>query len=254
MYEEHPTFTSIEDDEKIWRYMDFTKFISLLENENLFFSRADLFEDKFEGTYPKSHQKAKVTEESSLNQEEYEKLLKTMVNFNSYFRKTIFINCWHINEFESEAMWKIYSSSNNSVAVQSTFRNLKQAFNNGSYPIHIGKVNYIDYNTECIGINNGYNPYLYKRRSFEHERELRAVINQMPNMKVDDSLFNLDSKCFSNGIDVHIDLCTLIEKIYISPIADDWFKKLVNQIVKRYKLKIEVIQSELAQGPLMFLE
>lgn len=254
MYEEHPSFTSIAESDKIWRYMDFTKFISLLENEKMFFPRADLFNDKFEGTYPKSHQRAKVTEASSLNQEEYEELLKLMVNSSIHFRKTMYINCWHINEFESEAMWKIYSSTNNSVVIQSTFENLKQAFCNESHSIYIGKVNYIDYNTELIDMSNGFTPYLYKRKSFEYERELRAVISQFPSMQEGDSLFDLDIKKFSDGINVPIDLFTLIEKIYISPIADEWFKELVIQIVKRYNLRKEVIQSELAQWPLTFLE
>ena len=33
---------------KIWRYMDFTKFVSMLENGGLFFARADQLEDEFE--------------------------------------------------------------------------------------------------------------------------------------------------------------------------------------------------------------
>jgi hypothetical protein len=41
----HPT--------KIWRYMDFTKFISVLDTQTLFFSRIDLLGDKFEGSVPK---------------------------------------------------------------------------------------------------------------------------------------------------------------------------------------------------------
>jgi len=35
---------------KIWRYMDFTQFVSMLEAGGLLFRRADLLEDKFEGT------------------------------------------------------------------------------------------------------------------------------------------------------------------------------------------------------------
>ena len=52
MYKEHNSFESIDDNKKIWRYMDFTKFIDILENEALFFTRSDRFEDKFEGTLP----------------------------------------------------------------------------------------------------------------------------------------------------------------------------------------------------------
>jgi hypothetical protein len=47
----HPAFTAPSDiHTQIWRYMDFTQFVSILEQKALLFTRADLLEDKFEGT------------------------------------------------------------------------------------------------------------------------------------------------------------------------------------------------------------
>ena len=40
------------DDTVLWRYMDFTKFVSLLEKSALFFPRADKLGDPFEGYWP----------------------------------------------------------------------------------------------------------------------------------------------------------------------------------------------------------
>ena len=53
MYEEHPSFKSPPDDAVLWRYMDFTKFVSLLDKRALFFVRADKLGDPFEGTITK---------------------------------------------------------------------------------------------------------------------------------------------------------------------------------------------------------
>jgi len=51
----HPAFEQPQDEnEKVWRYLDFKKFVDLLESSELFFPRADKFDDKFEGTYPES--------------------------------------------------------------------------------------------------------------------------------------------------------------------------------------------------------
>ena len=50
MYEEHPVFNPPPDDAILWRYMDFTKFVSLLEKQALFFARADKLGDSFEGS------------------------------------------------------------------------------------------------------------------------------------------------------------------------------------------------------------
>jgi hypothetical protein len=52
-YEEHEIFTPPEDPTAtIWRYMDFTKLVSLLETKSLFFARADKLGDAFEGSMP----------------------------------------------------------------------------------------------------------------------------------------------------------------------------------------------------------
>jgi hypothetical protein len=54
MYEDHPVFAQpISDTVKVWRYMDFTKFVSLIDSRCLFFTRADKFNDSFEGSWPK---------------------------------------------------------------------------------------------------------------------------------------------------------------------------------------------------------
>ena len=38
-----------EDESVIWRYLDFPKFVSLLKDRALFMTRADKFDDVFEG-------------------------------------------------------------------------------------------------------------------------------------------------------------------------------------------------------------
>ena len=43
---------------KIWRYMDFTKFVSMLENKGIFFPSLAMFDDPFEGSYSKGNKKS----------------------------------------------------------------------------------------------------------------------------------------------------------------------------------------------------
>src|SRR3954466_4331681 len=51
-----PVFVGPEDpDGFIWRYMDFTKFVDLLDSKRLFFSRGDLLGDPFECSYPRGN-------------------------------------------------------------------------------------------------------------------------------------------------------------------------------------------------------
>ena len=52
MHKEHEYLDIPPDDVVLWRYMDFTKFVSLLEKSALFFPRADKLGDPFEGYWP----------------------------------------------------------------------------------------------------------------------------------------------------------------------------------------------------------
>jgi hypothetical protein len=55
MYKEHPSFNSISDDTKIWRFMDLAKFCDVLEKNSLFFVKPEKFRDPWEGYLPKKH-------------------------------------------------------------------------------------------------------------------------------------------------------------------------------------------------------
>jgi hypothetical protein len=50
MVEKHSRYEWPPDDTVIWRYLDFTKFVEMVSSKSLFFSRADKFQDPFEGS------------------------------------------------------------------------------------------------------------------------------------------------------------------------------------------------------------
>lgn len=109
-----------------------------------------------------------------IEKEELEKNAKSIVEQISHRRKGIFINCWYHSEYESEAMWKIYAADvKNAIAIQTTYGELKQQIGECAT---IKPVRYVDYSNQFIGPNEG---YWYKRRSFEYEKEVRAVIHDL---------------------------------------------------------------------------
>ena len=95
-------------------------------------------------------------------------------------RLKTFVNCWHESENESAAMWKIYSREYDGIAVKTTFETLTQSFTD-VLTVHVGKIDYIDYNSTLIPERNLYSPFLYKRKMFEHEREVRAIVSSSSN-------------------------------------------------------------------------
>jgi hypothetical protein len=145
------------------------------------------------------------------------------------------ISSWHINEYESFAMWQIFTQKSEGLAIQSTLGRLQQALlPENTYEQHIGEVNYIDYKKEYIPFDNAFFPFLFKRKSFQYEREIRIIS--------DVSRHNL---LIDNGLTIDIDINQLIEKIYIHPKSENWYKNLVIELVKRLGFDFEIEKSDL---------
>jgi hypothetical protein len=59
------------------------------------------------------------------------------------------ITCWHKNEFESEAMWKLYAASGDGIAIESTESQLHEAISERESLV-IGEVRYVDFENDPI--------------------------------------------------------------------------------------------------------
>ena len=99
---------------------------------------------------------------------------------------------------------------------------------------HIGEVNYIDYKKEYIPFDNTFFPFLFKRKSFQYEREIRII--------TDVTSFDLK---IDNGLKIDVDINQLIEKIYIHPKSENWYKNLVIELVQRLGFDFKIEKSDL---------
>ena len=100
---------------------------------------------------------------------------------------------------------------------------------------------YVDYTSEWIPERNRYSPYLYKRKSFEHEQEIRVIVD----LSEHNELTMIDK-----GVLLKVDLESLIEKIYIAPLSAGWLKDLVVSIMKKYGIHKTPEPSDLEARPL----
>ncbi len=237
----------IESDEcTLWRYMDFTKFVSLLDTSSLYFSRSDRLGDHFEGSYPRAN--IPLREESVRQLEErmghdlFVQYQKRNVDLNKFMRTIIFLNCWHINEHESAAMWQLYTKTNESIAMRSSYKRLGAELHKR---IIIKPVQYIDFEKDMIPEANKLFPFFFKRKSFEHERELRAAIFSAPG----ESEFEFAAEPSELGIFVKVELQNLVERIMVAPSAQDWFFALVESVASRYGVSVGVERSSLDEEP-----
>ena len=101
---------------------------------------------------------------------------------------------------------------------------------------------YIDYSADDPPVPTAMAPFRYKRKSFSHEKELRALVYA----EFRDKRGNLLPPPGDNGIRLRADLATLIEEVYVAPTAPKWFVDLLRRVCKRFKVKARVVQSSLA--------
>jgi hypothetical protein len=249
----HETFRlPTNKDIPIWRYMDLAKYLSMLDRRCLFFARATMLGDPFEGSSTKmmvsgrEYIRANRATDPTLAQwkDAPDTMFTNMGNIFKHFVQSYLISCWHMNEHESAAMWKLYSSSHEAVCIRSTYRRLRQCL---PQCVYIGEVNYINYETEGFSVGNSFNFIMHKRLSFEHERELRAIFwdrDGTPEAQP------YKAHIGPSGLAIEVDLSALIERVYVSPTAESWFGALVQAMTTRCEYTFPVSQSALAADPL----
>jgi hypothetical protein len=242
MHEQHPVFEAPSNiDIPIWRYMNLAKFISMLQDGALHFARADQMADEFEGSISKptlSLRHEMLAGIPDINPEILSGATALMGQSRKNFREHIYLNCWHMNEVESAAMWDLYLGGEaQGIAVRSTYRRLSDSITDERVA-YVGTVNYVNFDDEIIPDRNVPHPYLYKRKSFEHEREIRALH------------IGIDLELNLAVIPIAVDLDRLVEAVYVSPKAKDWFERLIRNELKRYDRNWEVIHSDLDNDPI----
>ena len=228
MYEEHPSFETPPWDAVLWRYMDFEKFVSLLDQRALFFAKVSELGDPFEGSITKPIQK--WIDKSMDNPKDVHKYLIER-------RSRMLVNCWHEGDYESEAMWHLYGKS---IAIRTTSASLCSSFIGEVPVVRVGWVRYADYNKTDMRLENFFDLYLLKRLSFKHEQEVRAIVS------TDTDYTPVEGK----GMYCDVNLETLIEQVVVAPDSPEWFMDLVKSVSKRYNLEVPVLQSNLEDSPL----
>jgi hypothetical protein len=226
--------------------MDLSKYLSLLDSSALFFSRADYLRDPYEGATSHANRIIRPTVyQDSIPHSAFE----AVSSLQQWARQWTFINCWHMNESESDAMWRIYARTSDAVAIQSTFARLKGVLSGRAF---LGVIKYIDYNTEWMPEGNTFYPLVHKRKAFEHERELRALIQELPSKSDPSGSATTAIYRIPNGEAgrvVPIQILELIERVYIAPTAPAWFRDIVRSISARYEIDVPVEQSALDTIP-----
>lgn len=246
------------DEKYLWRFIDLYKFINLLKSKEIYFSSLNDFDDLFEFTSESFRLKLK----SILRITEIQPELRNPKIGNDVFlqkerdflylleklkiyRMDRFVNCFYASNYESLAMWQLYSGIQG-VAIRFKSDSLLDYIKN-FYSQNLGEkyqlsANYVEYkniinkeyydedgNIEMPNIT--FSPFK-KDEIYSYEKEYRILlfrynsIDERPTVKID-SWDNLDFD------------------VYVHSELDNWKIKIIEDLLKEYGIDKRVVKSEI---------
>jgi hypothetical protein len=228
------------DDSKVWRYMSFSRFMWLLQNRQLWMSRADKLEDPWELAITQEEidylaARAPIT---PLGQKREESFAERNKRINELWRTTTYVNCWCALEYESHALWRVFCGPHEGIAIQTSWLKLTEVADN----LQIAEVVY-GYDSFKIRTPQLGTAVLRKRQMFEYENEVRIIVhNDSPNASVIKGEF---------GCQLPFDPEQSLDEVVIHPEADQSFIEVVVSAVDKYShsLRDRVVWSTMRERP-----
>ncbi|MBZ5536837.1 MAG: DUF2971 domain-containing protein [Acidobacteriia bacterium] len=254
MREKHPAIDAeVDPATPIWRYFDLPKFVSFLGNGALWFSRADLLGDPLEGSVTRAReaerQRFLANPPEGRSREELKAIFLQNAAMYAQNVKCAYVNCWHMGDHESMAMWQGYGGGPYGVAIRSTFGGLSDLLpvSFGDVPmgtIFVARVRYIDYLSETEQISEQYNafsPFVWKSIAYQHESEVRALFMDMSGYYQQNS---------PTGHFINVDIQKLTDRVTVSPLAPPWFDGILASICSKFGLQAEIRRSIVYSDPI----
>ncbi|MEW1952050.1 DUF2971 domain-containing protein [Terrabacter sp. NPDC080008] len=230
--------------QRLWRYMDLARYLSMLGTEALHFARADQMLDQWEGAYGS----ANVLARPAMYGEHYAMMEANRPHRREFARSVVHMNCWHLSDVESAAMWHLYQREGRGVAVVTDWASLTKSITSDR-TIFGGRIKYIDYDTTLISEGNVLNAFMFKRESYAHEREVRLI-----------AMTGIHGQVSHEGVagvipegpvvPVDVNLSVMIKEVRVAPDAPDWIHGVVQDVTRRYGFDFRVSQSDLARDPI----
>lgn len=240
---DHESFPQpVNPDGMLWRYLDLPKLVSLLARSELYLTQLASLDDPLEGRYPPS------VRQEMVDCWQTEVAAKHNIHISpgypadtqeSLMRASLYVNCWCLQDHESEAMWRIYGGTSG-VAVRTQYRNLAHAL---PPDVYIGQVQYIEPDERQFPFQNALDLAMFKRHFFKHEAECRVVkwsIRERPDNK---NLVDTDFERYPAGEWIPVKIREAITDVMVSPLAPDWFHECVNFVVDRFSKGLPVVKS-----------
>lgn len=221
--------------EFLWRYMDFPKFLNLLSTSSLYFGSSNSFADRREGmAYSKellpfyeayaSH-RGKSANQRAINERQ--------IALRPYY----LISCWNIAASESVALWNMYTSGFNGVAIKTSKEVLANELKEAGKSFVARDMEYRNRALMNFPDNDPIEPFFSKTNEWAFEREHRVLID----MTKDPRFATAELRSQFNGLDlahhVPVNLHRLIKDIKVHYKAPSFHLEDVRTLVAKFGLQ-----------------
>jgi hypothetical protein len=219
--------------------MGFSRFVWLLQNKQLWLSRADMLNDPWEMALAGEQLAHVIARHPPLMIPLPAKLPESAIDRSKriakLWRQTTFISCWSASDHESHALWRIYCGPTEGVAIQTTFGRLRKSVDGlPLYPVTYETPGSRRRTPTPIDL------FTKKRPMYEYEHEVRIVFAGEGEIEND-----------VIGHRIKWDPEKSVELIRVHPEADHSFMQTVAAAVEHYApaLKHHVAWSAMKERP-----
>ena len=238
MWSDHSSFEIPTENIELWNFMSTEKFLSLISSSQLNLARIDQFDDPWEGSITRGTADAINANWGATAPQSLNYIKSTLTNFT----KRTFASCWHMNDHESAAMWDLYARRDAGVAIKTSIESLKRSLI-CQEELFVGQVRYEDYAKHVVDMNM-YSHILLKRKSFEHERELRVVYFEP---QVDGTPALVESATRYKRVPVNLNV--LLKSVKIAPTAPAWHLKAISDAAVALGLSADLFSQSQLYNP-----
>lgn len=216
------------------------RFEAMLKEKRIYFASAHQFEDPFEGAVAVLPHDFPVDPRYT-EMEPFEKAFAEL-------RRLTKISCWHIEDHESVAMWKLYSDLGKGVAITSTPQKLSSSLTPfrlkpeyGVEDLYGGNVAYVDLLRTRLEASM-LERFFYKHNAYSWENEFRLAISVR-------MAEEFGVQVPEDGIFVEADISEMIEEIHIGPEIDGYKRNNIIKLCKEYGFENRVHVTSLLGRP-----
>lgn len=271
----------LHDNIVLWRYMDFPRLYSLVTSSALFFTPGVILrsQEPYEMRVPMAIARANREAWTASYQQHFPDDPEGAIQFQRFEQVGedsllygLGISCWHINNRENNALWKVFVGNKEGVAIKTTIGALRRALDCRHRYISADRVEYIDYEQEGYRPHSsasGFEQIYHKARFFEYEQEFRLAYRLKRNLQefelsshflasetteqieIMKSHFKAQREAFmKTGPFVPVNLNVLIQEVVVSPGAGMWFCDLVARLIANHlDSEVKIRPSVINQWP-----